>query len=224
MQPIGRPHALDEDRCAEICDLVTAGHPLNAVARLVGCNVKTIRRHAERDERFARMLGTAEIAARHDPIKMMRRAAGSSWRAAAWILERTEPERYGKQPPATCRPEDLDRTFTRIMDTALGQIQGDAQRRAMYQSLAKVMEEESVSLFLPPSVRRATQKQDHTFHVDEQRMQDLFDSLRPVSEASRTSTSPPQARGSVPRPQTPSPKTPASKTDSNPAKNSSPRH
>jgi hypothetical protein len=108
---------------------------------------------------------------------MMHRAAHGSWRAAAWLLERTDPERYGKQPPPTCRPEDVDRTFTRIMDTVLSQIEGEAPRRAMYQCLVKVMEDESVRLFLPRGVRRTDQNCDLGLHVQQQRANDFLDSL-----------------------------------------------
>jgi hypothetical protein len=100
MDSPGRPHALDYARCAEICELVAAGHSVAAVARMVGCNVKTIRRHAQRDEVFARQLRAAEVNARNDPLKQLRRAASSNWRAAAWLLERSDPERFGKQTAA----------------------------------------------------------------------------------------------------------------------------
>ncbi|HEX6963687.1 MAG TPA: hypothetical protein VF175_17605, partial [Lacipirellula sp.] len=126
MSSPGRPCVLDEADYSEICDLVADGHSVPTVARLIGCDVKTIRRHALRHDRFARLLRTAELSARNDPLKMMRRAAHGSWRAAAWLLERTDPERYGKQPSAACRPEDVDRTFTRIMETVLSQVQGEA--------------------------------------------------------------------------------------------------
>jgi hypothetical protein len=216
MDSPGRPYVLDDRRCAEICDLAAAGHSIRNVARLIGCDVKTIRRHAARDPNFGRLLTTAVISARHDPLKMMRRAAGASWRAAAWLLERTEPDRYGKQPPATCRPEDVDRAFTRIMDTALGHIQGDAPRRAMYQSLAKVMEAETIRLFLPPAVRNVVPKQDLTFHVDDQRLKDFLDSVSNCYSPSKAPAPPPDK---APSASPAGPKTGPSKTPANPEAN-----
>jgi hypothetical protein len=223
MQPPGRPLALDDEKCTEICDLVTAGHSVAAAARLMGCNVKTIRRHAQRDDRFGRLLRAAELAAQNDPLKLMRRAAGGSWRAAAWLLERTDPERYAKQPTATCRPQDVDRAFTRIMDAALALIRGDAERRAMYQSLAKVMEEETVELFLPPSVRRASPKCASTSYVDQQRLSDLLDSIaRPWKPATPPENSA-ETRDSVPRANPRDPKTQAPQTSSKPGESCQPR-
>jgi hypothetical protein len=220
MNSPGRPCALDDARCAEICDLVADGNSIRAVARLVGCNVKTIRRHAIRNPNFGRLLATAEISARHDPLKMMRRSAGASWRAAAWLLERTDPARFAKQPPATCRPEDLDRAFTRIMDGALSHVSGAESRNAMYESLAKIMEEETMRLFLPPSVRQAAPQSHYDQKLEDQRLKDLLDSLcqplkpRAVDPSNPEKVSTGAADG---------PKTNPAKTSSNPGENSNPR-
>jgi hypothetical protein len=223
MNTPGRPFRLDEQQSSEICDLVAAGHSIRSVARMVGCDVKTIRRHAARDQQFARLLAAAELSARQDPLKMMRRATGASWRAAAWMLERTDPDRYGKQRPVGCRPQDLDRTFTRIMDVALGLVRGEQERRAMYLALAKVMEEETVQLFLPPSVRRASSTSDFTFHVDSQRFQDMLDSAARPAELPETPKSSTQSRDKVPTRPVPGPKTQSPKTPLNPERNHKPR-
>src|SRR5688572_5137950 len=111
MNVTGRPCTLDPAKRAEICDLLAAGQSVRAAARTIGCDVKTIRRHAERDENFARLLRKAELRARKDPLKMLQRAAGTSWRAAAWLLERTDPQHYGKQSAIACRPEQLRDAF-----------------------------------------------------------------------------------------------------------------
>jgi hypothetical protein len=221
MNAPGRPCALDDARCAEICDLVADGKSIRAVARLVGCNVKTIRRHAARNPNFGRLLATAEISARHDPLKMMRRAAGASWRAAAWLLERTDPERYSKQPPATCRPADVDQAFTRIMDSALSHVSGDEPRRAMYQSLSKIMEEETVRLFLPPSVRQVAPQSQFDRNLEDQRIKDLLDSLcNPRKPDAADPTHEKKAPSGAPS----GPKTNPPKSSSNPGENSnSPR-
>ena len=221
MNSPGRPCALDDTRCAEICDLVADGKSIRAVARLVGCNVKTIRRHAARNPNFGRLLATAEISARHDPLKMMRRAAGASWRAAAWLLERTDPNRYAKQPPATCRPEDLDRAFTRIMDSALSHVSDAESRNAMYESLAKIMEEETARLFLPPSVRQVAPQSHYEQNLDDQRLKDLLDSLsKPLKPRSADPLNPEKAPSGAPG----GPKTNPAKSSSNPGENAtSPR-
>ncbi len=223
MSELGRPCILDDQKRSEICDLVSAGHSVAAVARLMGCNVKTIRRHALRDERFGRLLRAAEVAAQNDPLKLMRRAAGSSWRAAAWLLERTEPGRFAKQPTAACRPEDVDRSFTRIMDTALGHIQGETERRSMYQALAKVMEEETVQLFLPPAARRTSSNPFEGMHVDEQRIKDMLDSFSTNSDPSPAPASTPQPQSKGPTAGPGRPKNPRSPSATNPGQNTSPR-
>jgi hypothetical protein len=220
MNSPGRPCALDDARCAEICDLVADGKSIHAVARLVGCNVKTIRRHAARNPNFGRLLATAEISARHDPLKMMRRAAGASWRAAAWLLERTDPERFAKQSPATCRPADVDQAFTRIMDSALSHVSGDEPRRAMYQSLAKIMEEETMRLFLPPSVRQVAPQSQYDRNLEDQRLKDLLDSL---SKPLKPRDADPANEEKVPSGAPCGPKTKPAATASNPEENANPR-
>ena len=220
MSSAGRPHALNEARCAEICDLVAAGHTVAAVARLIGCNVKTIRRHASRDEEFGRLLRAAELSSRADPLKMMRRAAGGSWRAAAWLLERTEPERYARQAPATCRPELVQQAFTRLIEAALQRLGDEASRRTVYQQLNQVAEEQTLRLFLPPSVRTTGPNPDHTPFVDQQRFHDYLEALtQPWQERAAT----PQKGDSVPGAATLHPKTQTPNSPPNPGENRSSR-
>ncbi|QDT72740.1 hypothetical protein I41_19230 [Lacipirellula limnantheis] len=87
--PIGRPRRLNAEKCQEICRLVAAGHSFAAVARAMGCNVKTIRRHADFDPQFQRRLEAAAIVARSSPLQVIRRAAQTNPQAAAWLRERT---------------------------------------------------------------------------------------------------------------------------------------
>jgi hypothetical protein len=222
-QRFGRPRALDEDLCAEICNLVSAGHSVPAVARIVGRDVRTIRRHAQRDDNFARLLGVAEVSARNDPLKMVRRAASGSWRAAAWLLERTDPERYAKQAPATCRPQDVDKTFTRIMETVLREIPNEPARRSMYHNLAKVMEEETVRLFLPPAARIPSQKLHDTRCVDEQRLNDFVDSLSTPAVSPREAAGTPQGGTFCGNSSPINAKSPPSISSTNPGENHDPR-
>jgi hypothetical protein len=92
----GRPRLLDETKRREIGALLAAGESLPRAARYVGCSVRTIRRERERNEAFDQELRIAESNARLEPVKAMRQAMHTHWRAAAWMLERTQPERYGR--------------------------------------------------------------------------------------------------------------------------------
>ena len=92
----GRHRVLDESKCREICALITVGCSIQAAARYVGCSRNTIRREAARNEEFADLLRYAEIEARIRPVRTMQEASGTHWRAAAWLLERTQPEEYAR--------------------------------------------------------------------------------------------------------------------------------
>ncbi len=97
----GRQRILCEAKQREICALVSDGCTIEAVARYVCCSTITIRREARRNPQFHELLRQASVSAQLSPIQTMREAAAQSWRAAAWLLERTDPHRYGKRAPHT---------------------------------------------------------------------------------------------------------------------------
>jgi hypothetical protein len=173
----GRPRRLDAEECEEICNLVAAGHSMVAVARAVACNVKTIRRHAAHDDRFRRQLAAAEIAARNDPAKLLRRAASSHWRAAAWLLERTDPEKYSRTAQPVCRPEGVKAAFDQFIEVALRTAPDRHASRDFYQRLAKVAEEQLTRLFQPASSPGKSPFAEATPLLDEQRLFDYLDEV-----------------------------------------------
>lgn len=97
MSNAGRPRALNETKCREVCAIVTAGASLKQAAKYVGCSVSTINREAKREESFREQLRRASVAAQLAPLQSLRAAANSHWRAAAWMLERIDPEKFGQR-------------------------------------------------------------------------------------------------------------------------------
>jgi hypothetical protein len=186
----GRPRRLDAEECEEICNLVAAGHSMIAVARAVACNVKTIRRHAAYDDRFRRQLAAAEIAARNDPAKLLRRAASSHWRAAAWLLERSDPEKYSRTAQPVCRPERVKVAFDQFIEAALRTAPDRTACRELYQRLATIAEEQLTRLFQPASSPDKSSFAEATILLDEQRLLDYLDevcSASPSHPAPQTS-------------------------------------
>jgi hypothetical protein len=110
--PRGRPPILDEACCFEICQLVAAGYSITAVARQIGCNRKTIERHALRDKAFGLQLHSAKFVAQGRPLETVRRAAASNPRAAAWLAARptiqapqdVPGQGHSKRGSELCRP------------------------------------------------------------------------------------------------------------------------
>jgi hypothetical protein len=122
MSALGRPRILDDVKRGQIVALVTAGCGLAAAARFVSCSVDTIRREALRNEDFRRALRGGEVRAQLDPLQAMRLAAKSHWRAAAWLLERANPEQFGRRSAAKCQPDDLIKVVDAAIETAAEEI------------------------------------------------------------------------------------------------------
>ena len=98
MSKTGRKRALDATKCREVCAMIAAGAGRKSAAHYVGCSVSTIRREAQRNDKFDEQLRRAEAHAEMRPLETMRDAAARDWRAAAWLLERCDPQRFGRQP------------------------------------------------------------------------------------------------------------------------------
>jgi len=99
----GRPICLDAAKKAQILTIVSLGGTRAMAARFVGCTRRTIRNEARRDPEFAAALAKASDATELSYLQSIRKAAQESrhWRAAAWVLERTRPQRYGPRRPDT---------------------------------------------------------------------------------------------------------------------------
>jgi len=108
VHPIGRPPKLTNEMIEKIADLVAAGKPITLAANLAGISESTIYRwlalgkkkgsekiYKDLVERVSEACEFSEIEAQ----QVLRQASmkESNWRAAAWILERRHPEKYGKR-------------------------------------------------------------------------------------------------------------------------------
>ena len=92
-----QPDALDETQLRQICALVARGCTVKEAARCFGCGLSAIRHAREANDWFRRKLARAKSKANQSPLRAMQRAMAKDWRAAAWFLERTQPERFGRR-------------------------------------------------------------------------------------------------------------------------------
>ena len=97
MSKNGRPRALNEAKRREICALVSAGAGIHRAAEYVGCSHSTICREAKRDDAFREQLRRAKATSQLAPLQAMRQAVQTNWRAAAWMLERSDPDQFGRR-------------------------------------------------------------------------------------------------------------------------------
>lgn len=117
---------LDDAKRREICALLTAGYSVTSAANYVDCSRRTIHRELERNAEFAEKVRRAEIAGQLDPLATVRHAARSDWRAAAWYLERTNPQRFGKRNPVLIKPEDILAEIDSLVEIIFEEVKDDA--------------------------------------------------------------------------------------------------
>ena len=119
--PIGEP-VLDDFLKRLIIRGISRGYTRTKMAAMVGCAVSTIMRTAERDPQFFADLAQAEAAFLNGSIDTLYRSAcqEKNWRAAAWVAERLDPDRFGRTPPRSRTiPQMLEligKLLTRICD------------------------------------------------------------------------------------------------------------
>jgi hypothetical protein len=124
-KPPGRPRALDETKRREVCALVSQGCGLAGAARYVGCDASTIRREARRNPDFALQLRHAERECELAPLTAMHKAASRYWRAAAWLLERTQSQRFAKHDARAIMPEQLGEFFGALCEILFREVEND---------------------------------------------------------------------------------------------------
>ena len=119
--PIGEP-VLDDFLKRLIIRGISRGYTRIKMAAMVGCAVSTIMRTAERDPQFFADLAQAEAAFLNGSIDTLYHSAcqEKNWRAAAWVAERLDPDRFGRTPPRSRTiPQMLEligKLLTRICD------------------------------------------------------------------------------------------------------------
>ncbi len=135
MADTGRPRVLDDVKRREICALVTAGFELGGAAEYVGCSTSTIRRELKRNMEFRERLRRASLACELDPLNSIRQCARSNWRAAAWYLERVNPERFGKRNPVSYSPAEFQEGFKILIDIIQEEVRSPATRKRIIRQL-----------------------------------------------------------------------------------------
>jgi transposase len=107
-----RVPALTKERRTNLLRFLKGGLPIDTAARLVGVHESTVRtwRSRSRAKRPGFAGFEAEVVqalAEGEAILVARvtTAGRDNWRAAAWLLERMYPDRYGPPPPPMSIPD-----------------------------------------------------------------------------------------------------------------------
>jgi hypothetical protein len=133
----GRPPVLDEIKRREILAILAVGGSRRTAARYVGCAVSTIQNTADRDRRFAKDLGHAEHQAEIAYLNNIQRAAAKEqyWRAAAWILERKNPDDFARRNPDVFTPDQVTLILAKFAEIVVGEVPVAVYRKNVLKKL-----------------------------------------------------------------------------------------
>jgi hypothetical protein len=126
---------LDAKKRTRICGLLALGYSRRMAAEHVGCDPSTITRTAKRDENFRQQLAAAQADADIEALKLIRRTADQEkyWRAAAWILERRNPDEYGRRPPNSFSGEQVMQILARVLQVVMPSVPSQDVEEVMSQ-------------------------------------------------------------------------------------------
>jgi IS30 family transposase len=119
----GRPRILDDAKRQQICTLVAAGCGIDGAARHIGCVPNTIHREARRNPQFGDALRQALQTSELNPLNAVRDAAARHWRAAAWLLERTNPKQFARQDPEAIPIDDFHKFVEKLKSETVWHVQ-----------------------------------------------------------------------------------------------------
>jgi hypothetical protein len=150
----GRPRALTDEKRDELIHHIGRGATVAEAAGSIGVSLRTVQREAKEDKEFAKELELARGSVPTDPYELMLRAARTHWRAAAWLLERTDPDRFGKRPPNSCRPEEMMELASSLIEAALEFVPPD--QRELVDDRLEAIAEAALEAAMPYQRQRPT--------------------------------------------------------------------
>ena len=121
MQPYythGSSRIMTPERREKLCELLAESHTIEEASEAVGVSIRTVQRERKRDEDFDHEVLLA-LQKTPDPLKLMEQAARTHWRAAAWLLERQNPEEYARKPVNTTSPKRVAAALRFVQEAAL---------------------------------------------------------------------------------------------------------
>jgi len=136
----GRRQVLDEIKKREILALVTVGCSRRTAARYVGCSPQTIQRTADRQREFAEQLRKAESKVEIGYLKNIQAAAKKEqyWRAAAWALERRNPEDFAARRPEVITIDQIKTLIAQFAQIIVAEVPVARFRKSIIKKLEAI--------------------------------------------------------------------------------------
>ena len=115
---------------SEILTLISAGYSRTTAAKYIHRAPTTLRNAMLENPEFAAQVAKAEEGTEVFYLSRIRTAAQMPqyWRAAAWILERRLPNRYGAQKPESLTVEQVQKFMATRIQIIADELPNDEQR------------------------------------------------------------------------------------------------
>ena len=136
----GRPRVLDEVKRGEVCALISGGFSVRHAARYVGCSANTIQRELERNAEFQKAFRRSQMLVQLNPLRAMQLAAATHWRAAAWLLERMFPERFGRRQPAGFTAKQARALLSELVEIVKSEVRDPARCERMQKRITAAVD------------------------------------------------------------------------------------
>jgi hypothetical protein len=187
----GRRRTLDRNKKTQLANFIARGATVGEAAAAFGVSIRTVQREARRDPDFDQQLRGAQ-AATPDPLHIMESAARTHWRAAAWLLERTDPENYGRRAANSCSPFHFEQALLTVLEATLEMTAPD-QHAAVYKHVHAACEaafERAFPTYGPSRRRFAAQLKEtpltdaaRLHHIRTDHSRDIPDEVKKEPEA-----------------------------------------
>jgi len=141
MAKCGRRPVLDEIKRREILAILAVGCSRRVAAEYVACSPTTIQNTAARDQHFAEALRHAESQAEIGYQRSIQKAASQEkyWRAAAWALERRNPQDYARRPPDALTHKQVKEILAEIAAIIQEELTVAAYRKRILKRVGQVI-------------------------------------------------------------------------------------
>ena len=142
MQPYythGSSRIMTPARRTKLCELIAESHTIEEASEAIGVSIRTVQRERKRDEDFDHEVLLA-LQKTPDPLKLMEQAARTHWRAAAWLLERQNPEEYARKPVNTTSAKKVATALRFVQEAALEAVPAEFHE-ALYQHVQAALAE-----------------------------------------------------------------------------------
>ncbi|MDO4574037.1 MAG: hypothetical protein Q4D98_02360 [Planctomycetia bacterium] len=134
---------LSEKQKDEILAILSVGCSRKTAAQYAGVTQTVIKNTAKEDEVFAERLLRAQEMAEITSMKNISNAARQEryWKAAAWILERKNPEEYRLRSPGTFNAGQLKFILGQLTQIIVDEVKSPAYRKRILSRMDAMLKE-----------------------------------------------------------------------------------